>query len=237
MLKKVVFCLFILSIIICCVVTCNFYRELENLKRMQEKDNQNHIETRQFLMATINWSTQRQKTVLYMRDRIIREWKILKKPLDYNKAYTKAEAILNECEKYPGLQPFTLLAVQCIESRFCDTAKSDMGALGSWQIMPSTARLLCALLNISYTDKIFFDPLISTRFAGRLFGALYATYDNEEQVIADYNGGPWQAYFYKHDKGRLVKETEDFVMNVKNKRDDYANNFMAYKTDSVFVHR
>lgn len=212
-----------------------FRNEMTKIRKVQEIENIRHTETKQFLLATIDWSTERQKMILFMRDRIVKSWTDVGFEPNYEKAYRKAEYIINECEKYPNIQPFYLLSIQFCESRFFDSLISTKGAIGSWQIMPSTARLLCDAVGLSYNEKYLYDPMTSTKLAGKLIGTLKATYDDNNLVSADYNGGPWQAFYYKTDKTRLVKETADFVNCVNAKNDEYAKSYTTFKVDATFV--
>lgn len=214
-----------------------FNREVLSIRQDQAAQTVKHEETNQFLLSTIDWSTQRQRTILFMRDMVVREWEIMNLKVDYEKAYRRAEAILNESEKYPGVRPLFMLAIQRVESRFQDSLVSVMGAIGPWQLMPSTGRLLCDAMNLSYSEKYLYDLAASTKLAGKLIGILWVTYGDEAVVAADYNGGPWQAHFYKTDRAKLVPETSNFVKDVKAYSDQYEKDFSTYKADATLMRR
>jgi len=127
-----------------------------------------------------------------------------------------------------------LLAVQQVESAFNDSAVSIMGAIGEWQLMTTTAKLLCDALGVSFSNRVFYDP-ICTRLAGKYFDDLKASYTNDEEALADYNGGPKQAYFYRTDKKRLDQETLAFIVNVIKKRAEYIKEFETYKVDIKLI--
>lgn len=219
-------------------ITSGFHKEVSRIREVQEIENTRHTETKEFLLSTIDWSTQRQKTILFMRDMIVDEWqRIGTDKLDFEKAYRKAECIQNESEKYPDVNPLFMLAIQYCESRFLDTLVSVKGAIGSWQLMPTTARLLCDAMNMSYAVKYLRDPAASTKLAGKLIGILQAEYGDEDIVAADYNGGPWQAYYARSERNRLVKETADFIVCVKTKKNEYTEAFSKYKIDEKFIHK
>ena len=131
----------------------NIYWQEKKFKTMTETQItqlNKHLETNQFLLSTLDWSTIRQKKILFMRDEIIDQWKNCEIKINYEKAYKIAETNIVECEKYLYIDPMFILAIQWQESRFIDSAISDKGAMGVMQIMPSTARLLCGFFNISY---------------------------------------------------------------------------------------
>jgi hypothetical protein len=235
-----------------------FYIQITNLKNTQTHNDIQNIRTNQFLLSTINWSTQRQKAILFMRDQIIEKWNSMgisdtiekEKPKSrhkptgqtFDRAYQKAEAIMKECEtRYPSVKPFLLLAVQCRESAFLDSTRdssgcssqvvSSMGARGAWQFVPSTARLICDALGISYSDRVFTDVSLSTRMAAKYFDILWAVYGNDTLALADYNGGPRQALYYQCDKKKLSEETTVFIRDVLGLFDTYNKEFPLYRAE------
>jgi len=222
-----------------------FLTQISTIKTKQNLSTIENVKTNQFLMSTINWSNQRQKTILFMRDQIIDEWTRISEKPDFDRAYQKSEAIMKECERYPNLKPFLLLAVQWRESSFLDSTrdssgskcivKSYRGAQGSWQFVQSTARLLCEALGISYSDKIYTDVSLSTRLAAKYFDILWATYGNDTLSCVDYNGGPIQVQYYLYDKGKLADETKIFAKDVTAKAAQYSNDFLLYRIEKTIT--
>jgi hypothetical protein len=208
------------------------YKQLKFIQIRQTESNQENLKTNQFILSTIDWSTERQKKILYMRDIIIDEWKrIGLKKIDYNKAYLKSESIIKECEKYSRVDPFAMLAVQRVESCFLDSLESVMHAKGSWQFVQSTAILLCQAIGITYSEKMLNDPVLSTKLAGKYFDVLYASYPDSVELarFADYNGGPRQALYYLYDKTKLSNETKSFIVTVQEYKEKYTKKFIEYK--------
>lgn len=238
----VTICLILAGIV---ALSLMFKNQLKNLKQTQHTSAVENIRTNQFLMATISWSTQRQKTILFMRDQIINEWNRIGVTPNYDRAYLKAETIMKESERYPNIKPFVLLSVQKRESSFLDSTrdstgaairmKSPVGALGAWQIMPSTARLLCEALGISYSERVFTDVGVSTRLAAKYFDILWATYENDTLSVADYNGGPWQARYYAEDKSKLAPETKGFVKDVMESMGRMESEFVTYRVEKAVL--
>jgi uncharacterized protein YbbC (DUF1343 family) len=109
-----------------------------------------------------------------------------------------------------------------------------MGAMGEWQFVPSTAMLLCNALSITFSDKAYYDP-ICTRLVGKYFDVLKASYKTEEEALADYNGGPKQAFLYKVNKAKLDPETSAFVVNVMSKQAEYTKGFESYRVDDKLI--
>jgi len=213
----------------------NFYGKMVNalteVKNTQVVQYEDHVETRQFLLSTIDWETKRQKTILFMRDIIIKEWQRCGYYLDYNKAYLIAEANMIESEKYPQLEPFLLLAMQWKESSFIDTIVSPVGAVGLMQIMPPTGRLLAGFFQLQYSRKMLLNFRTSIKFGAKYVDVLFAEYNKTEVTLAAYNGGYWGAYYYKTGNERLAEETANYIPMIMDKITEYQAQFQTYKID------
>jgi hypothetical protein len=231
------FALILGALITVSILAVRFTNQVVELRDIQERESQNQVETKQFLLSTIDWSTERQRTILFMRDIIISEYVRLGAKVNYEKAYKKSEIIFHQSEIYPGVDPLFMLAIQYCESRFLDTLVSCRGAIGPWQFVQSTGRLLCEAMGLTFDQKYLKDPITSTKLAGKYIGILAATYENEELMSADYNGGPWQAHFYRTDKSRLTAETSNFVACVKAKKEEFKKSYSIYKIDDKLVRK
>ncbi len=209
-----------------------FAKELSGIKSTQEGQFKQHQATNQFLLSTINYSNIRTKLTLYMRDVIIEEWLRIKAPIDMDAAYKIAETNVKECENFPYIDPFVILAMQNVESSFRKESVSKMGALGMNQIMPSTGRLLCGYFGWSYSDSLLYDVPSSTHMAVKLIDVCWSQYQKWECVLADYNGGPYQALYYTKNKSKLAEETSVYVPSVMAKMKAYAEGFKTYKIDN-----
>lgn len=212
-------------------ISRDFNKEILDIKKVQNEQFVRHTETNQFLLSTIDWSSRRAQVILFMRDQIAAQWKKSGVKVNLDDAYAIAEMILKECENYTYIDPFLVLATQCIESNFTKNAVSPAGALGINQIMPSTGRLLAKARGMEYSDSLLFNAPISTRFAVMLFDCLYAQYNCWETVLADYNGGPWQAYYFRKEKSKMAEETKKYVPAVMNKKKEYDTLFVKFRID------
>ena len=209
-----------------------FVGEITGIRVTQEDQFKQHQATNQFLLSTIDWSVMRTKMTLYMRDMIVKEWVRIKIPIDLDAAYRVAEANVKEGENYPYIDPFIVLAMQNVESSFLKTAVSSEGAKGLNQIMPSTGRLLCGYFGWSYSDSLLFDVCTSTHMAVKLIDVCWAQHGNWEYVLAEYNGGPYQAYYYRKNKSKLAAETAKYVPDVIKKMREYSEDFKTYRIDN-----
>jgi soluble lytic murein transglycosylase-like protein len=206
-------------------------QEITDIKKTQDEQFVRHTETNQFLLSTIDWSSRRAQLILFMRDQIVAQWKKSGVKVNHDEAYRIAEANLRECENYSYIDPFLILATQCIESKFNRVARSPMGALGLNQFMPSTGRLIAGHFGMEYTDSLLFNVDISTKFAVKLFDYLYAQYQAWDVALADYNGGPWQAHYYKKDKAKMADETKKYIPDVMDKKKEYDTLFVRYRIE------
>ncbi|HKZ65692.1 MAG TPA: lytic transglycosylase domain-containing protein [Chitinophagaceae bacterium] len=84
--------------------------------------------------------------------------------------------------------PKELKYLAVIESQLKSNAKSWAGAVGPWQFMPATGRLMGLKIN-RHTDERR-DIYKSTHAASRYLTNLYSLYGDWLLVIAAYNGGP-----------------------------------------------
>jgi membrane-bound lytic murein transglycosylase D len=120
-------------------------------------------------------------------------------------------------DKY-GL-PLELKYLSVIESGLNPNARSRSGAVGLWQFMYNTGKMLDLEIDNYIDDRK--DPYKSTEAACKYLNYLYNTFNNWELAIAAYNGGPGtvrnaiikaggEQDFWKIKK-YLPKQTQDYV--------------------------
>jgi hypothetical protein len=101
-----------------------------------------------------------------------------------------AKLIDDECEIY-GLDPFLILAMIYVESKFDPVAVSNKGAMGLMQVMPATGEFIAGKLGIPFNgDKSLFDPVINVRLGIYYFSSLINRFESIDQALIAYNAGP-----------------------------------------------
>ncbi len=123
----------------------------------------------------------------------------------------------NVLEKHEIPKQLKYLAV--IESALNNNAKSGVGALGPWQLMETTARMMGLTVNTKRDDRT--DWFKSTDAAAKYLSYLYEQLDDWLLVVAAYNSGPTPvlraikntgSHNFWEIKKYLPKETQGHVM-------------------------
>lgn len=164
----------------------------------------------QQLESGIAFDSKRRQTLIGMRDHIMK----VNPRVSLADAYRYAELALDAAEKYPAVDPLLLLAIGTVESRYDTQATSSADARGLYQIWPSTGRLLLRSLGWQYDDAALYDPEKNTQAAALYLDILFATYSDPALVLAEYNGGPLNAGYFRARVSRLAAETRDYVPQV-----------------------
>ena len=92
--------------------------------------------------------------------------------------------------------PVQLKYLAVIESELKSGAVSRVGAVGPWQLMPVTARILG--LKVTRTRDERTQYCKSTKAAARYLKDLYSEFGDWLLVLAAYNGGPGPVYHAMH---------------------------------------
>ncbi len=101
-----------------------------------------------------------------------------------------ARIIDEECEIY-GLDPFLILAMIYVESKFDPIAVSNKGAIGLMQVMPETGEFAAEKLGIPLNgNKSLFDPVINIRLGIYYLSSLINRFGSIDQALIAYNAGP-----------------------------------------------
>ena len=164
----------------------------------------------QQLEAGMGFDSKRRHLLLGMRKHIMK----VNPRVSLAEAYRYAELAIDASEKYPSVDPLLLLAIGVVESGYDPLAKSHADARGLYQIWPSTGRLLARSLGWSYDESTLYDPEKNTEAAALYLDMLFATYSDPQMVLAEYNGGPLNAGYFRAGVGQLAAETKNYVPRV-----------------------
>lgn len=164
----------------------------------------------QKLDSGLTFEGKRQQLLLGIRDEIMKA----NPKVGLNEAYRYSEWLLKACEKYPSVDPLMFLSIGIVESGFNPGAVSHANARGLYQIWPSTGRMLARGLDWEYTDEMLFDPQKNTELAALYLDILFSAYRDERMVLAEYNGGPLNAGYWRAGSQKTASETRDYVLKV-----------------------
>ena len=175
----------------------------------------------QNLDAGISFDSKRQQLLLGIRDEIMRT----NPRVSLNEAFEYAALIMHASDKYPAVDPLMFLAIGIVESRYDFKATSGANAKGIYQIWPSTARLLARSLDWEYSDEMLYDPRKNTEMAALYLDILFSAYNDRNMVLAEYNGGPLNAGYYRAGSSRAATETTNYVKKVSSVYDKLKDRF------------
>lgn len=164
----------------------------------------------QHLDAGISFDSKRQQLLLGIRDEIMRA----NPRVSLNEAYEYAQFIVQASDKYPSVDPLMFLAIGIVESAYDHRATSHADAKGLYQIWPSTGRLLARSLDWEYSEELLYDPEKNTELAALYLDILFSAYNDQEMVLAEYNGGPLNAGYYRAGSSQTAAETREYVRKV-----------------------
>lgn len=132
-----------------------------------------------------------------------------------------------------GVDPYLVMAIMRIESRYNSIAVSRVGARGAMQIMPRTGRLLADLKgDEDFLSGDLEDPVFAVGYGIFYLGRLLDRFDGSAPLaVASYNGGPFNVSSWLAGAGDLpmdefvehipFRETRGYVRKVTAAYDHY----------------
>ncbi|MFZ2301510.1 MAG: transglycosylase SLT domain-containing protein [Gallionella sp.] len=137
-----------------------------------------------------------------------------------------------------GLEEAWVYGLMRQESRFVTAAKSDVGAAGLMQIMPSTARWIAKKLGLKSYKQSLIHQLDTNLRLGTYYMKTVLSWFDDNPVLASaaYNAGPARARLWRGDQsleGAIYAETipfdetRDYVKKVMSNTMYYAGQFDA----------
>jgi len=119
------------------------------------------------------------------------------------------------------------------ESGFNPNAKSNAGAIGLTQILPSTAEYICVKNNLDYSNFNLYNPNDNLYLGAMYLRYLLNRFDSLYTSLAAYNAGETVVNSwlydtrYSYDKIDLYnipyKETNNYIKKIKNSQKIYIN--------------
>jgi hypothetical protein len=164
----------------------------------------------QQLESELASESKRRYLLLGMRDHILR----VNPRVSLADAYHYAQLAVEANERYPAVDPLLLLSIGTIESGYDPRATSHADARGLYQIWPSTGRLLLRGLGWNYDEEALYEPEKNTMAAALYLDILFSTYNDPQLVLAEYNGGPLNAGYFRAHVSALADETRNYVPRV-----------------------
>jgi hypothetical protein len=162
------------------------------------------------LRSRVHFDSERRRLLFGIREAILRT----RPKVGPRIADELATLVLEATEKFPGVDPLLLVAVGIVESGYDVEAISHAGARGLYQIYPPTGRVLARELGWEFHEELLHDPARSTEMAACYLNLLGDAYDDVEMILAEYNGGPLNAGYFRANAEKLAGETRDYVPRV-----------------------
>ncbi len=162
------------------------------------------------LHSKVRFDSERQRLLRGIQDAILKT----RPQVGPVTSFELATLVLESSEKYPGVDPLLLVSVGIVESGYDLEAISRAGARGLYQIYPPTGRLLAGMLGWEFDESLLHDPAKNTEMAACYLNLLGNAYNDVEMILAEYNGGPLNAGYFRAKAEKLAGETRDYVPRV-----------------------
>lgn len=135
--------------------------------------------------------------------------------MDQHLALKLASLINSESIKY-DIDPYLILSVIQVESRFSPTAVSHKGARGLMQLMPTTGRYVANKYDLPLKNtRSLFDPVTNIRLGVAYLSYLENMYGNMDYALFAYNHGPKKTKQIKKTFSKAKPYYVKAVMNFK----------------------
>lgn len=140
--------------------------------------------------------------------------------------------IANVCNEF-NIPQYTFYALVNTESSFNPQAKSNAGAIGLTQILPSTAQYICTKNNLNFSQFDLYKPSDNLYLGAMYLRYLLDRFNSTYTSLCAYNAGEtvvrdWlEDERYSYDKIDLYnipyKETNNYIKKIKNNQKIYFN--------------
>ena len=123
-----------------------------------------------------------------------------------------AKRLIIQTAKKLGIDPCIALSIAKIESNFNSNSKSARGAIGLYQLPPSTAKVLGVNPYV---------PRENVEGGLKYYKSLYKKYGSMELALAAYNAGPGNVAKYNGVPPFVA--TKNFIKDIKKEYNSYKN--------------
>ena len=138
--------------------------------------------------------------------------------------------VSNVCSEF-NIPQSLLYSLIRTESSFNPNAKSNAGAIGLTQVLPSTAKYICTKNNLDYSSFDLYNPNDNIYIGAMYLNYLFDRFENLYTAICAYNAGEtvvrsWlKDSRYSYDQISLYnipyKETNNYINKIKNSQKIY----------------
>lgn len=192
------------------VAAFHTFHQVARLRAEMVDDLRRNEERLERLQSQLEFDSERRRLRRLIHDAILRT----RPGGGSDRAFELATLALEASEKYPRVDPLLLVAVGIVESGYDVDATSRAGARGLYQISPSTGRLLARKLGWEFDETMLYDPATNTEMAARYLDLLATAYKDVGMILAEYNGGPLNAGYFRAKAKKLAVETRNYVPRV-----------------------
>lgn len=147
---------------------------------------------------------------------------------------TYKDEIINLSNKY-NIEASLISSIANVESGMKSDAKSNKGALGIMQLMPTTAEWLANKMGVEYSEEKLYEADYNLELGSYYISYLKGLFDNEENVICAYNAGQGNVKTWLTDSrysqdGKTLKiipfkETKEYLNKVLKNRHYYQKRY------------
>ena len=99
-----------------------------------------------------------------------------------------------------GVEPAIVASVANVESGFNERAKSEKGAIGIMQLIPSTAQWLAGKIKKNYNQELLFDGEYNIQLGSYYLSYLFGQFNDFKTAICAYNAGQGNVKKWLDDK-------------------------------------
>ncbi len=175
------------------------------------------------MKSAISYDSRRSITMSFMRTEIGK----INPNLDYETIAKLVEYFYCSAETF-NQDPWIAFSIAAIESGFDSKAVSPKEAYGICQIIKPTAISYCDPNGYVWTGvDMLFDPKINIHLSNKMIRDWLVAYDNNmDKMLAHYNGGNSQAYYWDKDKNKMYAETFNYVTKVSDLYKKYQKTYL-----------